>query len=66
MKNSIVPCNSSFLHRLLAVSIFIMVLFSLAMPGGQVQAAKPVGPSYIIVFKEVFDPTGAAQGLGNA
>lgn len=65
MKNQTIPRSPGFLHRLLSISIFIMFLFSLTIPGAA-SAANPAGSPYIIVFKDTVDPSAAARGVANA
>ncbi len=53
------------LHWLFSASVMLAVLLSLAVPVSAF-ASGPTGSSYIIVFKDTVDPTGAAQGLAKA
>ena len=48
-----------------AIVVFVLVLV-LALPGGSVMADNPVGPSYIIVFKDTTNPSAEAPGLAKA
>lgn len=57
--------KSSFINRLLSVSIAAMFLISLLFSGGSVQAA-PMGEPYIIVFKNTVNPAAEAPGVANA
>src|SRR5512143_51017 len=59
------PPRKNLLNWLLAVSIVMTFLFSLAFPTGSVQASPP-GTSYIIVFKDTVNPAAEAPGLANA
>ncbi len=65
MKKSIVQPKASIAYWLLSASVLITMLLSLMMPGA-VLASAPVGPSYIVVFKDTVDPNGAAPGLAKA
>jgi subtilisin len=57
--------TNNFVNWLLSISVAAIFLFSLAFPGGSVQASPP-DTSYIIVFKDTVKPTSAAQGVANA
>ncbi len=60
-----IQLRSGFLNWLLSVSVAAMFLFSLACPGGKVQASPP-GVPYIIVFKDTVNPAVDAPGVANA
>ena len=66
MKRTANQRKSIVFHWLLSMTALFAILLSLATPGGSVQAAKPAGAPYIIVFKEAVDPTAAAHGLARA
>ena len=65
MNSQTIPRSNGFLNRLLSLSIFIMLLFSLTMPG-TVAAGSPDTAPYIIVFKDTVNPAAEAQGVANA
>ncbi len=65
MKKTNFQPKASPLLRLVSLGALAAILLSLVSPGATF-AAAPVGPAYIIVFKNTIDPTSAAPGLANA
>ena len=53
-----------FFHRLLSVSLFLIILLSLTIPGSVY--AVPEGVRFIIVFKDTVNPVAEAHGVANA
>ena len=63
MKN--IQRKGNFFNWLLSISVAAIFLFSLAFPGGSVQASPP-DASYVIVFKDTVNPAVESDRVAKA